>query len=135
MDIISIITALGLNGVLIAVLGWWRDRRKDNIQADTLEVAKVDQIIAQANARVKQYIDDATRLRSERDEARNECKGQRKAKQDWRDKYMETQQNLHDNELENSELKSQLREARFHVCTVNGCVKREPPRNRESEKQ
>lgn len=133
MDIATIITAI--NTIAIGILGWLGDRRMKRAEAvskeRTSETDYTGQIIKQAEERVSQLREDKERAIAERDAAYAESKGQRKSKQEWRDKFFEEQKTHHATQIALKDLQAQLREERFHRCEINGCTDRKPPRKRE----
>jgi hypothetical protein len=98
----------------------------------TSEADYAEKIIKQSDERVKQALDDKERAVSERDAAYAEAKGQRKAKQEWREKYFEEEKAHHATQLSLKDTEAKLAEAEWHRCEVNGCSKRMPPRSREN---
>ncbi len=66
----------------------------------------------------------------ERDDAYLEAKAQRKAKQEWREKYSEEEKAHHATQLQLKCTEGLLREADWNKCEVSGCANRMPPRSR-----
>lgn len=130
MDILSILTAIGASGVISGLLTWLGSRRKDAAQVSNLKADYTDKILQQSNERAAQYKADADQFRKEREEAREEAKGQRRSKQEWRDKYLNSEKRTHELELSVKDVEARIAEERWHRCEVNGCDKRMPPRDR-----
>lgn len=138
-NIIAIVLAGG--GVVGMIVQGIMNRRVTRAQAQQIEAqsksTNVDYagvIIEQSNKRVDQAFADTERMRQERDMWQTECRGQRKAKQEWRAKYEEAVARTHELELANKDAAAKFKEADWHRCEVNGCAKRIPPRTRESLK-
>lgn len=91
-------------------------------------------IIEQSDKRVDQALADKDRALAERDDARSDAKGQRKAKQEWRDKFFTEQKAHHETQLTLKDTSAKLAEADWHRCEQNGCKERIPPRKREGKK-
>lgn len=91
-------------------------------------------IIEQSNKRVEQAFADTERMRQERDRWQEECRGQRKAKQEWRGKHEEAVARIHELELANKDKDATIAELSWHECRRNDhdCNRRIPPRNRET---
>ncbi len=116
--------------------------KQTNAEANTTNADYAAKIIEQADKRVSQYEADAENARADRDEARaerdkwqEECRGQRKAKQEWRGKYEEAVSRIHELELENKDKDATIAESKWHECRRpdQECSRRIPPRNRESQ--
>ncbi len=133
---------LGGGGIISSIVMAYMNRRVTRAQALQIESqAKTgnadyaDKIIEQANERVSQALADRDRALKERDDAYIESKAQRKAKQEWREKYNALVQEKHTLELDNKDLLAKLNEADWHRCEVNGCGNRVPPRTRNKKEE
>lgn len=127
------LSAAGVAGVLTTVAQALVNRKMNKATANNTEADYTKKIIEQSDARAAQYKEDANLFRKERDEAREESKGQRKAKQEWRDRFYESEKARHALELELSDERAKRAEERWHRCEVNGCNDRMPPRSREND--
>lgn len=123
MDWVTLLSALGIGGVLQFVVTAIFNRKSNN--ADYAQ-----KILDQAEIRVTQALDDRERVTKERDEAREEAKGQRKAKQEWRDKFLNEQRLHHETQLALKDTQSKLVDERWYRCEIK-CPKRKPPRENE----
>lgn len=132
MDWISLVSAVGINTLAMAVITGIQNRRINKAAANNSNADYAQKVIAQADERVAQAISDRERAISERDAAYAESKGQRTAKREWRDKFYAMQDANHELELKNHSLVSSLNEANWHKCEVNGCIKRTPPRKMDT---
>ncbi len=130
MDIYTILMNIGGSGVLLTFVTAFVNRKINRATFNNSNADYAGKIIEQADDRVNQYKDDMERLRAERGQCQEECKGQRKAKQEWRGKYEESLSRIHTLELNVKELEGKLAEADWHRCEVNGCHNRIPPRTR-----
>jgi microcompartment protein CcmL/EutN len=99
-------------------------------QADSTSADYAEKIIKQADERVTQALADKERSMTERDAAYTEAKAQRKAKQEWRDKYFDEQKAHITTQLELKDTQGRLSEEAWHRCETNGCANRIPPRSR-----
>ncbi len=99
--------------------------------ANNSDADYAEKIIRQADDRVAQYRADMELVRTERDQWQEESKGQRKAKQEWREKYEEAVARTHELELALKDMESKCRESEWHRCETNGCKNRIPPRKRQ----
>jgi hypothetical protein len=72
-------------------------------------------------------------VRAERDKWQEECRGQRKAKQEWRVKYEASVSRIHELELKIKDKDAKLAEADWQRCETSGCQNRIPPRKREPQ--
>lgn len=124
MDWLTLASALGVSSILQIVVTGWQNRKIN--KADYAQ-----KIIDQAETRVTHALDDRDRAIKERDEAWADSKGQRKAKQEWRNKCLEEQRAHHKTQLELKDSLAKIAEAEWHRCEVNGCTKRIPPRKRD----
>ncbi len=138
-NIIAII--LGGGGVIGLIVQGILNRRVTRAQAkhtdEQANATNVDYagvIIEQSNKRVEQAYSDTERMRQERDRGQEECRGQRKAKQEWRGKHEEALARIHELELSNKDKDAKLAESEWHRCETNGCGNRIPPRKREITK-
>ena len=131
MDFVGILSTAGVASVLTTVAQALVNRKMNRAAAKNTEAEYTKKIIEQSDARAAQYKEDANLFRKERDEAREESKGQRKAKQEWRNKFYESERVRHALELELSDERAKRAEDRWHRCEVNGCGNRLPPRSRE----
>lgn len=145
-NIIAIVLAGG--GVVGMIVQGIMNRRVTRAQAQQIEAQskQADEqanatnanyagiIIEQSNKRVEQAFADTERMRQERDRWQEECRGQRKAKQEWRSKYEEAVARIHELELANKDWEAKYNEADWHRCEVNGCSRRVPPRTRDARK-
>lgn len=131
MDWISLLAAVGSSGILITIVTAWLNRKVTKGIANNSNADYADKIIAQADRRVEQALTDKERALQERDNAYTESKGQRKAKQEWREKFFAEQKSHHATQLELKDALAKLAEAEWHRCETNGCERRVPPRKRE----
>lgn len=142
MDFTDIVAlTLGGGGIAAAVVQGILNRRMTRAQAkqadEQANATSVDYagvIIDQANRRVEQAFADTERMRKERDDWQLECRGQRKAKQEWRGKHEEAVARIHELELANKDKDATIAELSWHECRRNDhdCNRRIPPRNRET---
>lgn len=128
MDWITLASALGISGILQLIVTAFQNRKIN--KADYAQ-----KIIDQCEQRVKQALDDRDEARKERNEAWADAKGQRKAKQEWRDRYFAEQKVHHETQLTLKDTLTKLAETEWHRCEVNGCKDRMPPRKREQIEQ
>lgn len=132
MNIVEILSAVGVSGVITGVLALFQDRRIRKATAvaseRTTEADYTTKILEQADERVKQALDDRERAFAERDKAYTEAKEQRRAKQEWREKFFCEQEAKHALELERAELNAQLQQERWYRCEKPMCKARRPPR-------
>jgi hypothetical protein len=140
MEIIKLLLAsAGLPTLLVAILGFFQNRKinriKEEAAINTAEVDYSDRIIKQSDERVKQAIEDRNRAISdrdriilERDAAYIEVKGQRKAKQEWRDRFYSEQEAKHAIHIELKDAILKFNEEKTFRCEIESCTKRRPPR-------
>lgn len=154
MDLVNLFTSLGGVGALGGLFAWLGNRalnrtiekineanaRKtladaeiSHAEADSTSADYAEKIIKQSDERVAQALADRDRAVTERDAAYVEAKGQRKAKQEWRGKFLAEEKEHHATQLTLKDTEGLLKEAKWNECKVNGCVKRVPPRNRETD--
>lgn len=131
MDWISLLVAIGASGIITTIVTAVLNKRITKAQAKNSEADYAAKVIAQCEERVKHALQDRDRALEERNEAREEAKGQRKAKQDWRDKYIESTEALHALKLQFKDEEKATAEANFHRCEVRGCKERKPPRKED----
>lgn len=148
MNWTEIAIAVATSGLITAVVTGFLNRRVTRAQARQTEqqanATSVDYagvIIEQANKRVEQAFADTGRMREERDRWQEECRGQRKAKQEWRIKCQELTAHNHELTLAAKDTEAKLRESEWYRCETTGCTHRMPPRteteqlkNRKNEK-
>ncbi len=131
MNIADILTAVGVNSILLAVIAFFQNRHINNATAKATERSTeadyTKRILEQADDRVNQAIADRDRVVKERDEAYLEAKAQRKAKQEWRDKFFAEQAERHAVELKLKDSEAERIKERYYRCEVE-CPGRVPPR-------
>lgn len=130
---------LGGGGLASGLWNWLASRRTNDAQAKQTEeqanvtsAAYAAEIIKQADERVAQYKADAENARADRDKWQEECRGQRKAKQEWRGKHEESVARIHELELSLKDRAAENMRLEFDKCLVPHCKNRRPPR-REPE--
>lgn len=123
MDWVTLLSALGIGGVLQFVVSAIFNRKSNN--ADYAQ-----KILEQAEIRVSQALDDRDRIIKERDYARDEAKGQRKSKQEWRDRFLKEQELHHETQLTLKDIEAKLVDEKWYRCELK-CAKRKPPRENE----
>lgn len=128
MDWISLLSAIGFSGILTAIVGAVQNKRINKATADNSSADYTSKIIAQAEDRVNQVLEDRARMLQERNEAYTESKGQRKAKQEMREKLHAEQTLRHETELKLKDAEAKLQEAEWFRCETIACNKRVPPR-------
>jgi hypothetical protein len=137
----ALLASTGFSTLLITIFGAWQNRKinriKTEAEANTAEADYSERIIKQANERVDQAIDDRNRaiadrdrIRNERDAAYGEIKVQRKAKQEWREKFYAEQESKHALHLKLKDTELKMSEERSFRCEVEDCPNRKPPRKR-----
>jgi hypothetical protein len=132
MDWTTIIVAFVANGVLLGIVTGLQNRRINRASANNSDAEYSSKIIQQSDERVRQALDDRDRVMRERNDAYEESKGQRKAKQEWREKFHDEQKTHHETQLLLKDTENKLSEAEWHRCEMNGCTRRIPPRKREN---
>ncbi len=137
MNFESIIIAVVSSGAITAVVTWFQNRRINNATARATSYSSesdyAEKIIAQADKRVEQMMEDRKRALQERDEAYKEAKVQRKDKHEWRQKFFDCQAEKHELELKLKDVDAQLAEERWRRCDVDDCPQRRPPRKMRPE--
>lgn len=129
MDITTLLTAIGVSGLLSGLLQWFTNRKITNAQADNATADYVSKIIEQADKRVQQYEDDAKNWREKIVETETYAKEQRLAFNALREENAQLKESSHKTELQCRDLKHALEIADYARCTVNDCKKRIPPRS------
>lgn len=153
MDIANTLIQLGGLGVFTSLFAWLGNRKLNRTiaemntsaakktladaeisraEADSTSADYTEKIIKQSDERVMQALTDRDRAISERDAAYAEAKGQRKSKQEWRDKFLDEEKAHHATQLSLKDTEGLLKEAKWNECKLN-CAKRVPPRNHEME--
>lgn len=128
---VSIITAVVASGILTTIITAIQKRGIVRATANNSNADYTSKIIAQSDARVAQALEDKNRAVKERDDAYADAKGQRKAKQEWREKFFAEQKAHHEAQLTLKDTLAKLASAEWHRCDKNGCVDRKPPRKRD----
>lgn len=128
---LQLLLAVVTSGIITAVVTGIQNKRITNATANNGNADFTAKIIEQAEQRVKHAIDDRDRALAERNDSYAEAKGQRKAKQEWRDKFLKLEKESHTKDLRIKDLEAALAQAEWDKCTVNGCSGRKPPRNRD----
>lgn len=131
MDWVSLLSAIGFSGIVTAIVGTFQNRRINRATADSSVTEYTTRIIEQSDARVKQTLDDRVRAFQERDEAYAEAKEQRRAKQQWREKFYAEQRSKHEIELKLKDVEAELQQSEWFRCETIACTKRVPPRKEE----